>query len=305
MPARTLILTQETFFADPGAQVMVNRQVDQDPISRHRHEFSELVVVLSGEGLHEMNGYRHRIGKGDVLFIREQATHAYEETRALNIVNLLINGPALDRLGGDLAGLPGHAMLMGDRPPGASAPLNRIHLEEGDLEQVGEWIDRMEAESATPGSAGYILAEAFLKLIFILILHRLGSQSRQEQAAPDRLPALISWIEAHLSADLPVPMLAKRAGLSQRSLHRRFRERMGTSPADFVLQARLRRAAHLLQDEGKRLSCAEIAARCGFRDPNYFSTAFRRAHGCSPVAFRRQCDLARKRKGARPNRPGA
>jgi transcriptional regulator GlxA family with amidase domain len=36
------------------------------------------------------------------------------------------------------------------------------------------------------------------------------------------------------------------------------------------------------------LTCAEIAARCGFQDPGYFSRMFHRTAGLQPLAYREQ-----------------
>lgn len=282
MPLTTL--SREAYFPNRKARVVINRQVNQRAMRRHRHEFKELVVVLSGEGIHNQNGHRHRIGSGDILFIDEQASHGYEQPRRLNLVNILINREALARMEGDLAGLPGYPALMASSRGSRATPFNWMRLEAGELEQISEWIELMEGEAASGTGAGYIVAEAYLKLILALILRRL------EGTAPVAGPrgtfeAVISWLEAHLTAELPVALLASRAGLSERNFYRCFRKRMGTSPARYILRARLQKAATLLKN-GPALSCREIAGRCGFKDANYFSTAFRRQHGMSPRNYR-------------------
>ena len=66
---------------------------------------------------------------------------------------------------------------------------------------------------------------------------------------------------------------------------RAFKRYTSLSPLSFLNRMRIERAKDLLQLESS-LSVGEIAARCGFRDPLYFSTAFRREVGHSPLSYR-------------------
>lgn len=65
---------------------------------------------------------------------------------------------------------------------------------------------------------------------------------------------------------------------------RLFRTATGTTPIEYLLEVRLRRAAELLRRTG--LPVGEVAARCGFHDSNYFSKRFRALYGVSPRTFR-------------------
>jgi AraC-like DNA-binding protein len=51
------------------------------------------------------------------------------------------------------------------------------------------------------------------------------------------------------------------------------------------MSVRLETAEHLLSTT--RLTVAEVAARSGFRSPQYFCLCFSRRHGISPGAFRK------------------
>jgi AraC-like DNA-binding protein len=69
--------------------------------------------------------------------------------------------------------------------------------------------------------------------------------------------------------------------MSVRTFHRKFAAAAGKSPTAYVLERRLQRAAEWLRQEPE-VSVAEVALRCGFADPNYFSRAFRAHLGCTP-----------------------
>ena len=72
--------------------------------------------------------------------------------------------------------------------------------------------------------------------------------------------------------------------MSERSFMRRFREATGTSPASWLVAARLDRACELL--EGSALSIEAIAAECGFGSAITLRHHFRRRLGISPGVYR-------------------
>lgn len=78
--------------------------------------------------------------------------------------------------------------------------------------------------------------------------------------------------------------LAEVVGYSRASVARRFSGLLGQSPMAYLTQWRLDLAADLLRD---RVDSVEVVGRTvGYANPFAFSTAFKRAHGVSPRAFR-------------------
>ena len=67
---------------------------------------------------------------------------------------------------------------------------------------------------------------------------------------------------------------------------RSFKRHTALSPLQYLNGLRIERAKVLLRLESS-LSVGEIAVRCGFSDPLYFSTAFKRHTGLSPLAYRK------------------
>ena len=84
---------------------------------------------------------------------------------------------------------------------------------------------------------------------------------------------------------LTLDTLAERSGLSPFHFLRTFRATTGQSPHQYVLRARLRRAATRLIVERSRI--AEVAFECGFGDVSNFNRVFRREFGMSPRHYRK------------------
>jgi transcriptional regulator GlxA family with amidase domain len=99
------------------------------------------------------------------------------------------------------------------------------------------------------------------------------------------LEPLLHWLEDHCDRDLTVDEIAAQAGMSTRTLNRRFREQTGTTPLQWLHRARVRRAQHLL--ETTPYPVERIATQIGFGSPTAFRERFRRVVGTSPQAYRR------------------
>ncbi len=99
------------------------------------------------------------------------------------------------------------------------------------------------------------------------------------------LAPLLDWMAENAVRPLTVDAIARHASLSTRTLNRRFREQVGTTPLQWLLDARIRRAQELL--ETSSLDVVGIAAAVGFEAPSSFRERFRNTVGVSPATYRR------------------
>jgi transcriptional regulator GlxA family with amidase domain len=131
----------------------------------------------------------------------------------------------------------------------------------------------------------------------VMPLERAGGQAQFiiHDAPPgnDRtaIGALLLWIEKNLHRELKLPIVARQAAMSTRTLSRRFVERVGATPAHWIAAARVRRAQQLL--ETTRLSVEEVAAHSGFGSASVLREHFTGIVGTSPISYRRNFGLAR------------
>jgi transcriptional regulator GlxA family with amidase domain len=125
----------------------------------------------------------------------------------------------------------------------------------------------------------------------VMPLEREGGQAQFIVHEPPPVPRgsvlepLLRWMEDNCSSPLTLGDLAAQAGMSSRSLIRRFREHTGTTPLQWLHRARVRQAQHLLETTDQ--SVERIAVRVGFGSPTAFRDRFKRITGTSPHAYRR------------------
>ncbi|GAB2804276.1 GlxA family transcriptional regulator [Streptomyces daliensis] len=124
----------------------------------------------------------------------------------------------------------------------------------------------------------------------VMPLEREGGQAQfivHEQPPVPRgslLEPVLAWIEDNLGQDLTLEAMAARCGMSERTFSRRFREQTGTTPLQWLLRARVRRAQFLL--ETTEYGVERIATQAGFGSPTAFRERFKRVVGLTPQAYR-------------------
>lgn len=120
--------------------------------------------------------------------------------------------------------------------------------------------------------------------------HRSGGQAQFIEPPPapgpsDRgLERACAWALEHLDDDLGIDALAERAAMSPRTLVRRFRAELGTTPRQWVLAHRIDRARQLLEETD--LGVEHVAALVGFSSSGSLRPHFRRVTGLSPSEYR-------------------
>ncbi|MEU7837233.1 MULTISPECIES: transcriptional regulator FtrA [unclassified Nonomuraea] len=121
--------------------------------------------------------------------------------------------------------------------------------------------------------------------------HREGGQAQFIEAAvtpvedDDAVARTMEWALANLSRPITVAVLARVAGMSQRSFVRHFNRRTGTSPLRWVIAQRIAASLPLL--ESATAPVEEVGAAVGFESPVTFRHHFSRSMHTSPSAYRK------------------
>lgn len=99
----------------------------------------------------------------------------------------------------------------------------------------------------------------------------------------ERLHSAKDLLEQHASNPPSLLELAHQVGLNDRKLKQGFQQLFGTTVFGYLQDYRMQQAQHLLQQSN--LTIAQVAATVGYRNPEAFSTAFRRKFAISPKSY--------------------
>jgi len=171
----------------------------------------------------------------------------------------------------DALGLPADSWRSGAVPP---------------LAELGVLAERAQA-AAEAGcdldltEAGTLLAGRFLQLVSGRPQDPVTVTSRDRR----RAVRVALWLDAHAHEPLDLEQVARQGGLSAFHFLRLFARVTGVTPHQYLVRARLRRAAKLLAQG--TLPVGAIAYEVGFGDLSNFVRTFHRAAGRAPRDFRR------------------
>ncbi|WP_233810001.1 AraC family transcriptional regulator [Paraburkholderia sp. HP33-1] len=251
-----------------GYEIATGRPYDWDGRARGSMPFSVLQHCLAGEGQLSYERHHYRIGPGETMLVVIPHQHRYwvPDGGYWEFFWIAMTGQEALRL---------HNAIIA-----AVGPV--FSLKPETIERLAQCtLDLGDSSLEAPGMASACAYAATMALYDDL----LGPHEAARHDANHRLTErVVEHIRQNLESDLDVQGLADLAGLSRAHFTRVFAASEGTSPAEFVLLERMRRAARLLTSG--TLSVKVIANRCGFEDPNYFAKVFRRTYGISPSQFR-------------------
>ena len=116
------------------------------------------------------------------------------------------------------------------------------------------------------------------------ILSRLSADAAGKR---DALAPILSYLEKNYGdPGLSNALLAEKGGISEVYMRQLFRERLHTSPKQYVTALRMQKANQLLTQSNATVG--DVAAACGFTSIHHFSAAFSAATGQSPTVYRRE-----------------
>ncbi len=99
-----------------------------------------------------------------------------------------------------------------------------------------------------------------------------------------KLSQAIEYINEHLSQNLTLTEIAMELNMSQYYFCRLFKQSIGMTPHQYLIQQRVERSKQLLQQPGNKM--IDIATQCGFANSSHFARCFRQKTGISPKQFR-------------------
>jgi len=109
--------------------------------------------------------------------------------------------------------------------------------------------------------------------------------------AKDVLEEIKRYMTANLQEPISLQSIAERYYINPTYFSRRFKEKFGQSYSDFLSELRMSKAAEWLKVT--ELKVQDIAEMVGYDGANYFSYAFRKWSGLSPVEYRQKNKAAK------------
>lgn len=129
-----------------------------------------------------------------------------------------------------------------------------------------------------------IMADFALKELLIRLMQTQARSMVEKNIVKNksRIGFVVDYIKRNLHQKLSIDSIAKLAYVSKSNFFKIFKDELGTSPNDFILQERISKAKELLASQ---ISIKETAFQTGFSDTNYFTRVFKQLEGVTPKSY--------------------
>ncbi|HIK16432.1 MAG TPA: helix-turn-helix transcriptional regulator [Leptolyngbyaceae cyanobacterium M33_DOE_097] len=248
----------------------------------HHHTMHVLACGLvdssnrTASGARSLDGKRskERRGSEDIAIIPAGITHACSWDAPAQFIVLAIEPTLLKTVGQDWIDSDQIELL-----PRFMSQSDRF---------IRSILTTLKEEAETGGLGGHLLIDGLKTALAVHLLRNYCATCPQplhhSNGLPQRTLALVKdYIDSHLQQELKLDDLAAIAQISPYHFLRLFKQSMGVTPHQYILQRRLNRAKYLLRSS--ELSIVEIAAQAGFCDQSHLTRYFKRMIGVTPKQF--------------------
>lgn len=105
----------------------------------------------------------------------------------------------------------------------------------------------------------------------------------ENQKYPAQLARCLEFIGSNISQELSLDIICDATGIGKTKLKKLFRDNLHTSPGCYLVDFRLTNALKILENGPGLIK--EVALACGYKNPLYFSNAFKARFGTSPKNY--------------------
>ena len=248
-------------------------------VAEHQHTMHVIAYGLSCSSVSDSSGERWLDGKltretrhlGDIAIIPAGISHRCNWNTSVQFMILAFECVLLKQVGQDLVNLD-HIELI-----------PRFMAQQDALIQGIFCTLREELESGKIG--GDLLIDSLKTTLAIHLLRNYCSTRPNLSNDADglsraKLQQVREYINAHLYQNLKLVELAAIAQMSPYHFLRLFKQSMGVTPHQYILQCRIKQAKYLLLHS--QLSITDIAVRVGFCDQSHLTRCFKRVVGVTP-----------------------
>jgi len=155
----------------------------------------------------------------------------------------------------------------------------------GSVQMLSHVFNSYPADVDLPGLLTRQLSEQTVSTLLLSLDSNYSDDifNQPKLASPRSVQIVLDLLDAEPRATLTVPELAAQAGVSTRALELAFRKQFDTTPRDFVMQARLRRAHDdLSRAVPGATTVTDIALKWGFAHVGRFARRYREVFGINP-----------------------
>ncbi|MDD6880554.1 MAG: AraC family transcriptional regulator [Firmicutes bacterium] len=259
-------------------------------IDWHWHPEVELVLAEKGTADFLVGSSRYVLKAGEAIFINTQVIHRFESSASAIIPNMVFS-PLLIAVENSL-------IYRKYIKPVLLSSVECLIITPTDEKQC-EMLDTIRNVFAIQESESIseLQTTQLIMKLWGLIFESINQNDNQNTAktsaqAQAQLQIMMQYIHKNYYRRITLEDIARTVSISKSSVLNIFKSYLHTSPINYVLEYRLKRAAKLLSETENSVSV--IAQTAGFENVGYFCRKFKALYGMTPKEYRGQRRSERK-----------
>jgi AraC family transcriptional regulator len=280
--ASNLVLPRSAAFSSSARWTHLHFEVQQQPVhdtGEHRHQMHILTMVTSSTPINQSidgKSQYHLVGQNNAFILPAGTLHRCDWQQDIEFMFVGLDPHIFVRVGQELVN-PDRIELI---PHFAT-------LQDPLIQGI---LFTLKQELISGGINTHLFVDRLKTTLVAHLLRKYGVQKVQIATYADGLPRyklnqLLDYIDAHLDWNLELEDLAQQVGMSQFYFSRLFKQSLGITPHQYVIQQRVERAKQLLR-KGE-LSLVEVSLECGFANQGHLNRHFKRLTGTTPKEIAR------------------
>ena len=248
----------------------------------HHHDFSKIVILIDGDLTYYIEGKAYILKPWDILFVNKNEIHkpVVNPNKYYERIVIWLNPDFMAKYA------QGNNNLLKCFEVAIKNNYNLLRLNMKSIDIIKNLIqDIQNCNNSNEFGSENLKESLFVQLM--VLMNRLFLNSDKNRDIEDiqydkTIEGVLNYINSNLENDLSIDTIASEFFISKYYLMRKFKNQIGSSIHNYVVQKRLILARSLISDG---LSMSSVCSRCGFNDYSSFVRAFKKVYGVSPSNY--------------------
>ncbi len=269
-----------------GRSIAVRTHTRYTDFPLHKHNYLEMMIVLSGSITHVIADEEVTLTRGDILILNKHISHSIKTANTNDIgVNVIISDNFIESLASELSETVFSELARQNSIPSGSG-IYLCFSSEGN-KQIENIIENLLFELTE-----YTADDRILRYTTALLFDYLSRKSKKLLKLASRMPdktgvrrrEILGYIQGNFRS-ATLSELADKMFLTPPYLSKVINEIFGKGFKELLLEERIRRAAELVTNTN--IPIGEIIESVGYENESYFHKEFKKRLGLTPLKMRK------------------
>ena len=269
-----------------GRSIAVRTHTRYTPFPEHKHNYLEMMIVLSGSITHVIADEELTLSRGDILILNKHVSHSIKRAETPDIgVNIIFSDSFIESLSAELDETVFSEMVNQNSKPSGSG-IYLAFSSDGNR-QIENIIENLLFELTE-----YTADDRILRYTTSLLFDYLSRKSKKLLRIASRTPdkngmrrrEILGYIQGNYRG-ASLTELASRMFLTPPYLSKLINDIFGKGFKELLFEERMRRATELIMNTD--IPIGKIIESVGYENESYFHKEFKKQTGKTPLKARK------------------